>query len=278
VRGLTLGDDGRERPVRLLAAVPHAHEPAPTAALVNAAAELLTGRRTFGSGAGLDGERVLERCLITFLPDTNTQGRARSPRRAWDGELENEEFLHVAFGTAADGERFGRYPEWRFSEHQPRRIGIVYEEIEPGLWVEPNTSRRSTHTRALDELYSRYRYTHCLDMHQHEGDEAALLPAAYDDLPPDRRTATDAWAAAILAAWEAAGLRHKGTYVPYRGQPRQQFFRDYWAGRCPGMLRLTTETRNNRHVQTGERTPPERQLRSASLAFAVTVGHLLDRV
>src|SRR5438876_2240004 len=49
VRGLTLGDDGRERRLRLLVAVPHAHEPAPTAAILNLASQLLTGRHWDGS-------------------------------------------------------------------------------------------------------------------------------------------------------------------------------------------------------------------------------------
>lgn len=276
VRGLTLGDDGRERPVRLLVAVPHAHEPAPTAAILNLAAGLLTGRRLDGSpDAAAAG--ILGRCLLTLLPDTNSQGRARSPRRVWDGELDNDAFLKVAFGVAADGERFGRYPEWRPSEHHPARVGIVYEQVEEDLWVEPNTSRRSTHSRALDDLFARYRYTHHLDMHQHEGDEAALLPATYDDLPPDRQERLNAWVGVVLGAWEAAGIRHKGSYVPYRGQPRQQFFREFWAARCPGMLRLTTETRNNRHIPTDEPTPLERQFRSASIALQATLEFLTTR-
>jgi hypothetical protein len=274
VRGVTLGDDGAEKPVRLLAAVPHAHEPAPTAALVDATFQLLTGRHSDGSPAVLDGDRILSRCLLTLLPDTNSQGRARSPRRVWDGALDNEEFLKVAFGEASDGARFGRYPEWRWEEHQPRRVGIVYEEIEPGLFVEPNTSRRSTHSRALDELFNRYRYTHYLDMHQHEGDEACLLPADFEEQSADRQERLTAWAECVLGTWAEAGIRHKGSYVPYRGQPRQQFFRDFWAGRCPGMLKLTTETRNNRHSSTDEPTSPDRQLRSSSLALAATLDFL----
>ena len=279
VRGLTLGDDGQPRPVRLLVAVPHAHEPAPTAAIVNTAASLLREWRwdiqyPGSQQAGRVAHALLRRCLITLLPDTNSQGRARSPRRVWDGELDNEAFLKVAFGEAADGERFGRYPEWREAEHHPRRIGIVYEEIEPGVWVEPNTSRRSTHARAMDELFARYRYTHYLDMHQHEGDEAALLPARFPDLALDAQAELRDWAGAVLAAWEDAGIRHKGSYIPYEGQPRQQLFHDWGRGRCPGMLQLTTETRNNRHVTTGEPTPPERQYRSAATALRATLLHL----
>jgi hypothetical protein len=283
VTGLTLGDDGRERPIRLLVAVPHAHEPAPTAAVMDLASQLLTGRRADGTAAGTQEPNSglsgwLEHGLLTLLPDTNSQGRARSPRRVWDGEVDNEEFLKVAFGEAADGERFGRYPEWRLSEHQPRRVGIIYEQMEPDLFVEPNTSRRSTHSRALDELFARYRYTHYLEMHQHEGDEAALLPAEYDDLPADQQSRVTEWAEAVLAAWEAAGIRHKGSYVPYRGQPRLQLFREFWAGRFPGMLHLSTETRNNRHSSTGERTSMAHQFRSASAALLATLDYLTDRL
>jgi hypothetical protein len=282
VRGLTLGDDGRPRPVRLLVAVPHAHEPAPTAAIITLAATLLRELRwdiqyPGSQQGGRSSQALLGRCLITLLPDTNSQGRSRSPRRCWDGELDNEAFLKVAFGEAADGERFGRYPEWREAEHHPRQAGIVYEEIEPGLWVEPNTSRRSTHARAMDELFARYRYTHYLDMHQHEGDEAALLPSGFEELASEAQAKIRGWAEAVLAAWDEAGIRHKGSYVPYQGQPRQQLFRDWWAGRCPGMLTLTTETRNNRHIPTDEPTSMERQYRSAKVALQATLLHLSTR-
>jgi len=283
VCGVTLGSGGAERPVRLLAAVPHAHEPAPTAALVNLASVLLRGCFVDGSPVSADGplpisdgliRTLRQRFLLTLLPDTNSQGRLGSPRRTWDGELTNDEFLKVAFGEAADGARFGRYPEWSWSVHRARKAGVVYEQLDEEAWVEPNTSRRSTHTRAVDELYARYRYTHHLDMHQHEGDEATLYSADFDDLPPAELAEVEAWGAAIRSAWEAAGIRHKGGYVPYRGLPRQQFFREYWAGRCPGMLRLTTETRNNRHIPTDEPTPLERQFRSAWTALTATLGFL----
>ena len=111
-------------------------------------------------------------------------------------------------------------------------------------------------------------------MHQHEGDEACLYPADFDDLPTERREHLEGWAGAVLGAWESAGIRHKGAYVPYRGQPRQQLFRDFWAGRCPGMCKLTTETRNNRHIATGEPTLPQRQLLSARTALTATLGFL----
>lgn len=275
VRGLTLGDDGKRRSLRLLVGVPHAHEPAPTCAIVDFACGLLTGKRLDGLPAPRRPE-VLENILITLLPDTNSQGRARSPHRWFDGTIDNEEFYKVAFGEAADGQRFGRYPEWRFDEHRPKRVGIVYEEVEDGVWVESNTSRKSTHTKAIDELYARYRYTHYLDMHQHEGYEACLLPAEFDDLSRTDRETVQRWSNIIQTSWSLAGVKSKGSYVPYRGQPRQQFFRDYWAGRCANMLRLTAETRNNRHTDTNEPTSLDHQLLSSRTALEGTITYLME--
>src|SRR5207253_2671526 len=138
-------------PLRLLVTVPHGHEPAGTAACVDLACQLLTGRHRDGTPSALDGERILSHALVTVLPDTNAQGRARSPERCWDGtRWDNDQFLKAAFGIAADGERFGRYPEWRFSEHLPCQVGIIYEQLDTDRYVEPNTHRASTHSRAID--------------------------------------------------------------------------------------------------------------------------------
>jgi hypothetical protein len=265
-----------EKKFRLIVTVPHAHEPGPTAATVDFACQLLTGKHRDGTPAtdvtAAERELVLSRALLTLIPDTNPQGRARAPERCWDGKHDNDFFLKVAFGIAADGQRFGRYPEWKPSEHKPRQIGIEYEQVEDDLYVEPNTSRRSAHTKAMDELFARHRYTHHLDMHQHEGDEAAFLPAIYDDLPADQRAQIDAWSAALINAWRAAGANPRPqASVPYRGQARQQFFKEYWAGRCPGMLRLTSEVHNNRHAQTGEAKPLANQFKMSMVALTATV-------
>lgn len=282
VLGLTVGPVDREealaRPMRLLVAVPHAHEPACTAAAVNAAHLLLTGRYLDGAPATLDVEGIRRRLLVTFLPDTNPQGRARSPQRYWDGRtLDDEAFLKIAFGVAAGGERFGRYPEWSFAEHRPRRIGIVYEQVTEDLWVEPNTSRRSTHSRAIDELFAQFRYTHMLDMHQHQYDETALLPGDFELLAPEAQAAIMNWAHRLIDAWRKAGATPRPEPgIPYRGQARQQYFIDFWRGRCPGMIRLVSEVRNNRHVRSGEPTPPERQLRMASAALEATLALALE--
>src|SRR5262249_26057667 len=62
VRGITVAAADMEPekvPFRLLVTVPHGHEPAGTAACVDLACRLLTGRHRDGSPADTDAERLL---------------------------------------------------------------------------------------------------------------------------------------------------------------------------------------------------------------------------
>ncbi len=273
---VTVGNTDAE--TRLLITVPHAHEPAGTAACVDTLCQIVTGFHLNGTKADLPIDKIRRNLLVTFLPDSNPQGRSRSPERAWDGsKYDNDEFLKIAFGIAADGSRFGRYPEWRFSEYQPQQIGIIYEQVGDDLWVEPNTSRKSTHSKVLDELLAEDRYTHYLELHQHETDEAVLLPAWFDDLEESEQAKLQKWAQGILSAWEAKGFQvHEQPYIPYRGQERQKFFRDFWRGRWDGGDWLCIEVRNNRHAKTGVPTPIEHQLVAMLTAISTTLEILVS--
>lgn len=274
VIGLTCGNP--EAAKRLLVTVPHAHEPAGTGAAVNVAAQLVTGWQLDGSLTALPVAEVLRHCLITFLPDTNPQGRAKSPERFWDGSRDNDTFLKIAFGIAAGGERFGRYVAWSLSEHRPRQIGIEYEQVTDDLFVEPNTSRRSTHFRAVTELHACYHYTHHLDMHQHEYPPAALLPADFEELPQQNQDEIATWARRIISGWAALGGQPRlKPSIPYKGQERQRAFKAFWQDACPGMLRLTTEVRNNRDHKTGTPAALEQQLALATAALVQTLTHLI---
>jgi len=275
VLAITVGNPDAE--TRLLVTVPHAHEPAGTVACVDAICQIFTGLHLDGTEADLPVDKIRQRLFVTFVPDSNPQGRSRSPESFWDGsKYDNDEFLKIAFGIAADGSRFGRYPEWRFSEHQPQRVGIIYEQIDDDLWVEPNTSRKSTHSKVLDELLSEDRYTHYLELHQHETDEAVLLPAWFDDLTKIERVKMLEWAQAILSAWQRKGFQvHEQPYIPYRGQERQKFFSNFWQGRWSGGNWLCVEVRNNRHAKTGELTSLERQLSVTLTALEATFDWLL---
>jgi hypothetical protein len=281
VEGLTVTDridEGNEKEVRLLVTVPHAHEPAGTAVCVDFACQLLTGHHLDGSESKLPISEILERALITLLPDTNSQGRAKSPVKCWDGtKFDNESFLKVAFGIASDGSRFGRYPEWRYSEHKPKSAGIIYEQIDDDTFVEPNTSKKSTHSFAIDVCFYAFHYTHYLELHQHEVDEAVLLPSNYDELSLSEKEELNKWSEAILEAWKEIGATPTPQpFVPYAGQQRQQFLKAFWDGRdAKKMKRLSIEVRNNRHAKTGAPTPLEHLFKMALCALTVSVLHLL---
>ena len=261
---------------RLLVAVPHGMEPAGTAACVDFACELLTGKHLDGDSSDLPRDEILDNLLITVMPDTNPQGRSRSPVTVWDGTHDNDYWQGVSFGIAQDGERFGRYPEWRFSEHDPQQVGIVYEQLSADIWAEPNTNRASTHCRMVDRLYHRYAHTHFLDLHQHAYDEAVILPAVFDELDEADQQQLTEWAEAILRAWRDMGLTPRPEPArPYPGTQREQYFRDFSAGRCPGMLRLSIEVLNNRKVKSGECAAAAEQCRRSRAAVVATVTHLL---
>ncbi len=265
--------------VRLLITVPHAHEPAGTAVCVDAIHQVLFGTHLDGTPTDSPITDLKKRLFVTFVPDSNPQGRKRSPERVWDGtKYDNETFLKIAFGIATDGTRFGRYPEWRFSEHQPKQVGIIYEQIRDDLWVEPNTSRQSTHSKALDDLLTADRYTHYLELHQHETDEAVLLPAWFEELSAAEQGRTMEWANAVFEAWRQQGIPFQPSpYIPYRGQQRQQFFRCFWEGRRNGLLNLTVEVRNNRHAKTEIPTPLSHQFFAMHAAVTSTLLWLLQQ-
>ncbi len=284
VVGLTIGrqpdSTTSNPPFRLVVAVPHAHEPAPTAAAVDLACQLLRGAHLDGSPTALPVRDIAATALVTLLPDVNAQGRSRASVRCWDGTTyDNETFHKYAFGIAADGACFARYPEWRASEHHPRQVGMIFEQVEDDVYVEPNIDRRSTYARAVDDLFQTYRYTHLLEMHQHEWPEVALLPAGFDALPPGDQHRLEQWAERVLAAWRAVGARpNPRPVVNSRGQPRERLILDFWRDRCPGILRLNTEVRINRLEPGGgtEPTPLARQLRTALAVLEATLTLALE--
>ncbi len=265
--------------IRLLVTVPHAHEPAGTVVCVDVLHQLLFGTHIDGTPTDLPVADLRQRLFITLVPDSNPQGRKRSPERVWDGtKYDNDAFLKIAFGIAANGERFGRYPEWRYSEHQPQRVGIIYEQIDEDWWVEPNTSRRSTHSKVLDELLAANGYTHYLELHQHETDEAVLLPAWFEGLTEAEQQRILRWSEAIFTAWRKQGIPfQERPYIPYKGQPRQQFFRNFWEGRRGRLTNVTVEVRNNRHAKTGAPTPLSHQFTAMHAAVAGSLLWLLQQ-
>ncbi len=267
--GLTLSaaPDPLERPFRLLVAAPFAHAPAPTAAMVDAASQLLTRRHLDQSISLIPKDMVLSRSLITLLPDMNPQGRQRSPESCWDGSAyDNDAFRKWAWGIDENGSLFGRSPEWRASERSPQRIGIVYEQVKEDLYVEPAVSRRSTFSKALDELMARYRYTHMLEMRQWECCEAVqLFPR-----PSDEEAALD-WASRLVDAWERVGLHPRREPIPHVDEARRRLLDSFWEDRGEGMTRVACYIQNNRHADTDEPARMSAQFRGAHAALEASL-------
>jgi len=90
-------DEGKRK---LIAFVPHAHEPAGTVGCMNAVCQLLTGKHLDGCPSTLVRDVLLERTVLTFIPDGNPYGRSRAPEPYWEGQrYSNTDFLHLVFGS-----------------------------------------------------------------------------------------------------------------------------------------------------------------------------------
>lgn len=255
------GSTRRERPAYLFA-VPHAHEPAGSAAIFEAIGDLLGRRET------------LEKVTLLFVPDANPVGRARAPVRAWDGTYrDNRGFLDIAFGTDAGTlARSTREASWKLSERKPATIGIVYEPISADEWVEPNRDPRSSYFRLAAIARSTYKVTRWLDLHQTEFENSnvsaqVLLPILQAELPEAIRAENEAWALAVEEAWKAADLGEirPPAALGYTGKQRELLVASMGEIQR-AMPQITTEIRNNHPL-----TPPAKQRALQSVAIFETI-------
>jgi len=260
---------------------PHAHEPAPIAAQMNVAAQLLTGRTLAGQPTRLDRDRILAEALLCFLPDANPAGTAAAPVEAWDGtQYTNEEFWAWMRGVdPRTGRMWKRVDLWDETKERrlPLRYGIVYEQISEHEHVESNRHHRSSLMVWLERLRQRYTWDRMLDLHQTEfvGQVAncmTILPCLYEEQPGQIRQVELAWAEAVVAAWaEVAGgrpLRHIAP-LSYTGQQRRYFINTFGEIYFSTNI-ITTEIQNNSLL-----TPPVVQQRLNEVAIEVTVAEML---
>jgi hypothetical protein len=258
---------------------PHAHEPAPTAACMNVINQLLEGRDLDGNPTEWDVDAVLTKTVLSFIPDGNPDGRARSPEPYWDGsKWTNEDFWKWMRGIDAEtGERFKRVDKWSTREDHPKRIGIVYEQINEHEYVEPNRSWDSSFFRLIHMLLERHDYDQLLDLHQTEFPNSPnncmiILPVLQDELPEKIREANAAWAQETVDAWTDAGGRPRPEPRPlsYTGEQRQ-YFVERWGHIYRKMSKLTSEVQNNNVA-----TPPVEQRRLTEIAIRVGAERLLS--
>jgi len=266
-----------EAKVRGIFIVPHAHEPAGTAACMDVVNHLLTGESLMGEATEMDRRGALAKLILTFVPDANPYGRSRSPERWWDGaKYSNEDFLNIAFGVDEDGGRFHRYGRWCSLEHKSKTIGIVYEKVWHYTYVEPNRDWSSSYYKILFKMLPENRYNLILELHQTEFESQpynaeVMLPILQENLPEKIRKYNEEWGRDLVEALNREKARSKPEPKPlgYTGEQKEYFVR-YEGFITRTTPSITVEVQNN---NTG--TPPEKQLKYQEAAIKVTIEKML---
>jgi hypothetical protein len=262
--------------------VPHAHEPAGTVACMSFINQLLTGKHLDGCPSTLLRETILRRTVLTFIPDGNPYGRARSPEPYWEGQhFTNEEFMGLVFGTdALYWTRFKRVARWSTREEVPARLGLVYEQINEDEYVEPNRGDPSASlVRLVGRLRETWTYDQVLSLHQtefegyEEGENCMIiLPERQPELSEERQAYNLQWAQELIEGWAEVG----GRPIPLReGRGRgsrvhRQSPVIAWDDLQQAAPMLTVEIQNN-----SPQTPHERQLLLMEVALWRSVERLL---
>lgn len=280
VYALTLTDPAvpLERKRRCYFAQPHAHEPGATAGMIDAIEQLVTGKDLAGKPTALDVEKALARTLLTFNPIGNPQGREAAPVLFWDGsKYTNDQFWCWMRGEDPDnpGKMWKRPDLWdtRVEKH-PKRIGIVYEQIDEFRYVEPNRSHLSSYFKLFFQMDKLFGYEFWLDLHQTEFVNSKynceiLLPIkglAEGQILAD----STAWGQQIVDAWTKAGYRPvpKPIHLGYTGE-QAEYFRRNWGELHKRMRIISTEVKNNAPDAT-----PEFQLKAQAIAIEETIRRL----
>ena len=288
---ITLTDKVRSstRKRKLLTIVPHAHEPAGTAACMDFIAQLLTGTHLDGTASDLPRNEILRKAVLTLVPDGNPDGRARSPRDSWEGEVPNGEFFRIMQGDALHHAKFWpEHPEFDNAVEKIAHPGTVYEQLSATEYAEGNQSKRTALWRLVDRLTSRLRYDMFLNLHQGMEDDTQPPWDAHDTwvehpmqewIPTEVQTYAASWAEDVMKAWERAGAkpyRVVGHYGGTLGRPdpadstkRRRWMID-WVTLKSGTAELTVKVQNN-----SRKTPRDKQMRWEHVAIRASVDRLL---
>lgn len=268
-----------EKKAKIVFAQPHAHEPAATAGMMNFLAQLLEGKELGGPKGAIDRDRLLRRCVLTFIPDGNPDGRSRAPVDWWDGsKYSNKEFLDFAFGRTASGERWKRLGRWSNKDQQPALLGIVYEQINDHEFVEPNRDLDSSYFKLILRARTQRDYDLHVDLHQTEFEKSpyqamVILPFSQKDLPPRIQKANVEAAAAVLKAWQDIGAKAMPDARPLGyGEDQLQYFRKCWKEINEETPEITIEIQNN-----SPRTPPDQQRKLMEVAILAAIDWALSQ-
>lgn len=281
VYALTLTSPRPGPKVPLYFSQPHAHEPGTTAGMVDVIEQLVTGRDVLGAPATFDVEQALDRLILTFNPIGNVQGREAAPVDYWDGSrYTNEQFWCWMRGEDPQhpGQMWKRLDVWDSREHPdaPKRVGIVYEQVDQYRWVEPNRSQLSSYFRLFRRLDDLYHYQMWLQLHQTEFVGSpytceALLPM--EGLAKEPYASHDlVWGQRVVRRWLEAGYAARPEPRPSRFDAQQaQYFRENMGPIHARMSALTTEVKNNAPDAT-----PLFQLKAQTVAILASIEQALE--
>jgi hypothetical protein len=234
---------------------PHAHEPAPCAAMMNVVAKLLSGQGLDGEKCPMKRETLLASLALTFLPDANPHGSQRAPVQWWDGtQFTNDEFWVWMRGLDPEtGKMWHRYDKWDMREVEPKpaSVGIVYEQVSEHEYVEPNRHHDSSLFKLLFGLLQECEYSFVIDLHQTEfvgqiENCMAILPIAYDEQPEHIQKHELEVAQNMLQWWRKWGGTPVAEVKPlgYSGA-QAEYFRRAWGEIYAQLPCVTSEVRNN---------------------------------
>lgn len=268
----SISSDKKEK---ILFSVPHAHEPAGTVACMNVINQLLTAQNLDGSLSDIvNRHKILDKCVLSFIPDANPDGRSRSPVDYWDGtKYTNDEFWTFMRGrdpeTKMMWKRMGR---WSIRNENPETIGIVYEKLNDHEYVEPNRDFDSAFFRLVKLIWNKYGYGRWLDIHQTEFENSKynamiILPIVQNELPDHIQKANINWANEIVKQWQKVGAEPIPESKPlgYTGE-QAEYFRRTWREFMPMVCEITTEVQNN-----NTRTTPNFQAELQEIAIKTSI-------
>jgi len=277
----------------LLIAVPHAHEPAGTAASMDFLCQLLTGRTLDGHPAAPACQEFLNHLKITIIPIANPFGRKRAPVDCWDGSVyDNEQFEYIMVGRLREGQDFKlvnafwhSHPIFDQRIECLKEIGIVWEQISAHKYAEPHFFKGTTWWKLIDRLSDEIPYHFFAELHQgmenwEEYDTLAIYPNE-SWIPQSALDFSEKVHQHIREKWIQAGANpHPGDpdyyqragrscFRPDEPSERRRFSIDWLTEKC-GTPFITVEVQNN-----NSRTPRDEQLKYAEAAIEACAEVLL---
>jgi hypothetical protein len=295
VYAVTVTGKGKGKKRNLLLAVPHAHEPAGTAAAMNFLNEVIEGRRLDGRSTTLPREEILNNLRLSFIPLANPFGSKKSPAAWFDGSIySNEEFEFIMVGRLPGcsslkivNEFWHFHPVFNQDMERLESIGIVWERLSENLYGEPHFFKGCAWWKLADRLSDEFRYDQFIELHQGMEDwdemDTLVIHPRESWIPENTVEYADKMEEKVIEMWTGIGAHpHPGDKDYYqragkgrfpdinRPGERMKMSGDWLSIKC-GTPCLTIEVQNN-----NARTPPEEQLLYEEAAIQACAGMLID--